>query len=92
MEEEENQNKKIEKEVKKEAKKNPKWRTEKLEAFKKNQKTHFFAECRRVALGKGAITVTWPSRRLFFAECHRGTREILCRVSDMRHSTKMSLL
>ena len=33
MEEEENQNKKIEKEVKKEAKKNPKWRTEKLEAF-----------------------------------------------------------
>ena len=39
MEEEENQNKKIEKEVKKEAKKNPKWRTEKLEAFfcKKNK-------------------------------------------------------
>jgi len=38
MEEEENQNKKIEKEVKKEAKKNPKWRTEKLEAFFFNKK------------------------------------------------------
>jgi len=39
MEEEENQNKKIEKEVKKEAKKNPKWRTEKLEAFFFKKKT-----------------------------------------------------
>jgi len=56
--------------------------------FKNNKKTYFFAECRRVALGKGAVTMTWPSRRLSFAECRRGTREILCRVPDMRHSAK----
>ena len=45
------------------------------------KKTHFFA-----------VTVTWLSQRLFFTECRRGTRKILCRVPDMRHSANKPLL
>ena len=64
--------------------------------IKKN--THFFAECRRVALGKGAVTVTWPPRRLFFAECptcdtrqRSLCREGICRQLFAECSTRQRL-
>ena len=66
-----------------------------------------FAECQMQALGKAFLKknkkhISLPSadawhsakgssRRLFYAECHRGTREILCRVPDMWHSAKKPL-
>ena len=54
-------------------------------------KTTFLCREPTVSLGKGAVTVTWSSRRFFFVQCRCGTREILCRVPDMRHSTKKAL-
>ena len=65
-----------------------------------------FAEClsQRHSAKRGPLPSAWPwhlakppswwrstSRSLFFAECRIGTRQSLCRVPDIMHSTKRSL-